>query len=343
NHEKDFARTPLVKKAGLKACLGIPIVADKRVLAAILFYMYEPREKDSHLIGLVSSVAGQLGSLIHRKITEEELRKAHEHLEKRVEKRTHELSDINEKLEKEVSTRRKAEESLRINNTALKKSNTDLDSFVYIASHDLKVPLINMEALLEILKEEIINQSDEVKDIIGKFEKSILRMKNTLNDISEVAKIQKNMEATDEELLFQDVLTEVTESIEEMIRRTRTTIHSDFGSCPSIRYPRITLKSILYNLVTNAIKYRSPLRDPEIKICTQIHNGHKILVVQDNGLGIDLEKHHEKLFGMFKRFHDHVEGSGIGLYIVKRMIENNGGKIDVQSQPGKGTAFTVIF
>jgi signal transduction histidine kinase len=78
-------------------------------------------------------------------------------------------------------------------------------------------------------------------------------------------------------------------------------------------------------------------------MCTQMHHEHPILMVQDNGLGINLHKHGEKLFGMFKRIHDYVEDSGIGLYIVKRMVENNGGKIDVESEPGKGSCFKVIF
>jgi PAS domain S-box-containing protein len=341
--DKDFVRTGLAEKAGLKAGLGVPIVANNKVLAAIIFYMFETKEEDQHQIKLVSSVAGQLGSLMHRKMAEEALRKAHEDLEKRVHERTSELSTINERLENEVRIRKKIEESLRINNTELKKSNTDLDSFVYIASHDLKVPLINMEALLTILKEEMTNQNEEIRDVMDKFEKSVSRMKNTLSDISEVAKIQKNLDDEEEEASFQAILDEVTGSIEKLITETRTVIHADFNFCPKIKYAKVNLKSILYNFITNAIKYRSPDRSPIIHICTQMHNEHPILMVEDNGLGIDLHKHREKLFGMFKRFHDHVEGSGIGLYIIKRMVENNGGKIDVESEPGKGTCFKVIF
>ncbi|HXA02556.1 MAG TPA: PAS domain S-box protein [Cytophagaceae bacterium] len=339
----DFKRAGLAYKAGLKASLGVPIVANNKVLAAIVFFMFETKEEDTHLIKLVSSVAGQLGTLMQRKMAEEALRKAHQELEKRVQERTSELSSINERLEKEVESRKKIEDTLRINNWELKKSNTDLDNFIYIASHDLKVPLINMEALLTILKEEMENQSDDVKDVMHKFEKSLLRMQHTLSDISNVARIQKNLEESSDKILFQDVLYEVIESIEELITQTKTNITADFSACPQIHYSRINLKSILYNFVTNAIKYRSPERTPVIKICSQLHHEHPILIVKDNGLGLDLTKHREKLFGMFKRFHDHVEGSGIGLYIVKRMVENKGGKVDVESEPGKGSSFKVIF
>jgi PAS domain S-box-containing protein len=339
---KDYPRTALTE-AGLKAALGVPIVAGDQVLAAIIFYQFDTRQHDEHMIKLVSSVAKQLGSVMHRKMAEEALHKAHEDLEKRVRERTAELSNINLRLENEINRRRKIEESLRLNNSELKKSNTDLDSFVYITSHDLKLPLINMEALLSILKEEMKDQNEEVNEVVDKFERSVTLMKHTLNDISEVAKIHKNLPQEVEDIFFEDILKEVTGSIEDVIIQRKAKIISDFSACPAIKYSRINMKSILYNFLTNGIKYRSPERDPVIKICTQKQEGHTVLSVEDNGLGLDLEKYREKLFGMFKRFHSHVEGSGIGLYIVKRMVENNGGKIEVESELGKGTIFKVIF
>jgi signal transduction histidine kinase len=102
------------------------------------------------------------------------------------------------------------------------------------------------------------------------------------------------------------------------------------------------MRSILYNLVSNAVKYSSPDRLPVIHITTEQLNDEVILTVSDNGLGMNPAYKH-KLFGMFKRLHDHVEGSGIGLYIVKRIIENNGGRIEVETELDVGTTFKVHF
>jgi signal transduction histidine kinase len=118
-------------------------------------------------------------------------------------------------------------------------------------------------------------------------------------------------------------------------------IISDF-QVKEIRFARKNLRSILYNLVSNALKYRSPHRSPRIQLESEQQGEWIRLSVHDNGLGIEAE-HIPKLFGMFKRLHTHVEGTGIGLYIVKRIVENNGGNIEVKSELGKGTSFNIYL
>ncbi|MDQ3290911.1 MAG: ATP-binding protein, partial [Bacteroidota bacterium] len=140
-----------------------------------------------------------------------------------------------------------------------------------------------------------------------------------------------------------ELMVEITESIAEQMKTENVELEYDFTEVTAINFSYINLKSILYNLITNAIKYKAPDRDPSIKVFTQqLPNGVK-LYVQDNGLGIDLEKNGPKLFTMFSRLHDHVEGSGIGLYIIKRIIENAGGSIEVNSQLEVGSTFIVTF
>lgn len=102
------------------------------------------------------------------------------------------------------------------------------------------------------------------------------------------------------------------------------------------------MRSIVYNLLSNSLKYRSPERTLELSISTESTPEYVILKVEDNGLGMK-KNDHAKIFYMFKRLHDHVEGTGIGLYIVKRIVENAGGKIEVESEEGKGTTFQVYF
>jgi len=103
------------------------------------------------------------------------------------------------------------------------------------------------------------------------------------------------------------------------------------------------LDSILMNLFTNAIMYKSPDRDPIITLSSSRENGYTILSINDNGLGIDLKKYGDKLFGMYKTFHDNADAKGIGLFLTKNQIEAMGGKITVSSEVGQGTTFYIHF
>ena len=99
---------------------------------------------------------------------------------------------------------------------------------------------------------------------------------------------------------------------------------------------------MVFNLLSNALKYRAPERRPQVRLRTQLAGRYVVLEVEDNGLGLTAA-HGQKLFGMFQRFHDHVEGSGIGLYMVKKMVENAGGRIEVRSKLNQGSTFLVYF
>ncbi|HEY8401018.1 MAG TPA: PAS domain S-box protein [Cytophagaceae bacterium] len=342
-HDDNIVRKELISRAGLKACLGIPVYGKNKVIAVILLFKQESMASDEKIIKLVSSIAKQLGEVLLRKKAEKNLLLAKEKLAKKVEERTAELTRTNQILQEEIKIRNDIEESLRINNEELIKTNNDLDNFVYIASHDLKVPLINMEVLFNLLKNEYKPDKEEFNIILYKVEQSIKRMKQTLIDITEVAKAQKNFKENIEQITFEDEVEQIKASIEEMIRMNNAQIYFDFSQCPTINYSRLNLKSILYNFITNAIKYRSMERTPEIFIQTEQKDNFILLTIRDNGLGIDLERNGDKLFGLFKRFHDHVEGSGIGLYIIKKIVENNEGWIDVESKLGTGTTFKVYL
>ena len=129
-----------------------------------------------------------------------------------------------------------------------------------------------------------------------------------------------------------------------MIPTNEAEIEVDFSGFRKLRYPRKNLRSVLYNLVSNAIKYADPQRAPRVTVKTYMSTAANdcVLSVADNGLGI-ADKQLSKLFTMFKRLHDHVEGSGIGLYLVKRILDNSGDRILVESQPGEGSVFNVYF
>lgn len=238
------------------------------------------------------------------------------------------MTDINDELSE------KNNELLRINN--------DLDNFVYTASHDLKSPIANMEGIVTLLRDimhgKLSSEDEQILDMAGN---AINKLKETIADLAEITKVQKELQSSVEPLQFANTFQDVKSDIQSLIDDTHATIKTDF-KVKDVLYARKNLRSIFYNLVSNAIKYRSPDRPAEVSVKTYKEGDYTVLEVSDNGLGIKKEQHH-KLFSMFKRLHTHVEGSGIGLYIVKRIIENNHGKITVESDLDKGTTFKVYF
>ncbi len=232
---------------------------------------------------------------------------------------------------------------LEKSNTHLTKLNQDLDHFVYSASHDLKSPVNNIEGLMILLRDELEQYDNpESHQLLSRIEGSLSRVKRSINNLTDVLKVQRNPYEDKELLNFEELLEEIKTENAELIRNANAEILSELY-IKELHYSRTGLKSILYNLITNAVKYRSDKRSPMIKIKTSPLDANVMITVEDNGLGMDLKKHHDKVFGLFKRMHDHVEGSGIGLHIIKRLIEENGGSIEVESELDKRTIFKVIL
>ncbi|MFN3405383.1 MAG: PAS domain S-box protein [Cytophagaceae bacterium] len=245
----------------------------------------------------------------------------------------------------DITELRRAEENLERKNRELLKINNDLDNFIYTASHDLKAPVANIEGLLysmvDILDEET-KANEEFQSILTLIEKSIDRFKNTILDLTEVSKAQKSLHEDVEEVPCGNIIEDVLFSIRNQVEQSCGKIHVDVAECKTVRFSRKNFQSIVYNIISNAIKYRDPDKTLEVHVSTSIQGEYSILTVKDNGLGIS-ESNKTKLFTMFKRFHDHVEGSGIGLYIVKRIVDNAGGKIEVESVENAGTTFKIYF
>ncbi len=260
--------------------------------------------------------------------TEEQLIKMNNELERRVNERTKDLLA--------------SEEELKVKNTELKRTNIDLDNFIYTASHDLKSPISNIEGLTtmlnRLLDQRLEPNEKKLMDMIGL---SIIKFKKTIADLAEITKAQKNLNQKMDPISFQEVIEEVLLDLSENFNATKPTIIQDLQS-RTVMGSMKNIRSIIYNLVTNAVKYRSPERPLQLEIKTYQEAEYVVLVVKDNGLGIN-KKYHSKLFHMFKRLHTHVEGTGIGLYIIKRTIENYGGKIEFESEENEGSEFKVYF
>ena len=234
---------------------------------------------------------------------------------------------------------------LSTKNKELEKTNNDLDNFVYAASHDLKAPVSNIEGLtnllLECIQEESIH-NNKIFTALSMIDFSIKRFKNTIQDLTDIAKINKYIPDDITEIDVNEVIEEVTIMISEMIHKNGARILVRTTACHKVFFSFSNLKSLVYNLLSNALKYRHPDRTPEIIIESRCEADKFILSVQDNGIGIE-PRNQEKIFTMFKRLHNHVEGNGVGLFLVKRIVDNAGGKITLSSVPGKGSTFKVFL
>jgi two-component system, OmpR family, phosphate regulon sensor histidine kinase PhoR len=230
----------------------------------------------------------------------------------------------------------------------LEKLNASHETFIYSVSHDLKAPLANIEGLVQHLTatsgqliEKGTAAGQEQQIIAEMLGQAVSTMKNILNELSEIAKIEGNYKEEVEIVLFEDILREVQMTVNDKIKESKADIQLDIRE-PEIEFSRKNLRSILYNLLSNAIKYKSPVRPPEILIKTEKDNGFIKISVKDNGLGIS-EEQMNLIFVPFTRLEKDVEGTGIGLYLLKKVIENAGGKILVDSKIGEGSDFVVYL
>ena len=237
-----------------------------------------------------------------------------------------------------------AQRELTASNKRLQRSNIDLDNFVYVASHDLKAPAVNIEALVSTMHEVMQNpeEAQELPVILEMIQTSVSRFKQTLEDLSDIARMQRDTPEDVSEVAFEDAYNVAYADLTRLADEAMGTIDVDFSLAPSVRFSRGGLRSVVYNLVSNAIKYREPHRKLHVQVWTEMNDHFTILHVKDNGMGMP-ERGREKVFTMFKRLHSHVEGSGVGLYIIKRAVENAGGTIDLETQEGVGSHFRVYF
>ena len=234
---------------------------------------------------------------------------------------------------------------LKHTNEQLQRTNVDLDNFIYTASHDLKAPIANIEGLLYLLQEELpaaVAQDAQVKPTLTRMLDSVERFKRTIDHLTEVSKLQKENERATAAVNLAAVIEDVRQDLLPMAQAVGAKLVVDVAALPPIQFSEKNLRSIVYNLLSNAVKYHSPDRPPRVDVRAHVHAGHTVLEVHDNGLGM-APSQLPKLFGMFQRLHTHVEGSGIGLYMVKRMVENAGGRIEVHTQLGAGTTFFVYL
>ena len=282
-------------------------------------------------------------SFIDIYIQQRKLEDAYNNLELIVLKRTTDLNKKNLDLNAEIEKRKTIEAELQIYNQKLISLNNNLDQFVYTASHDLKLPVANLEALISALEDELESPiPEDVLEILDMQGGAIVQLKNTINELIDI--IRKENEGTSfETFKVKPVLEEIETSIASLINKSNSVIINNFSEVEDFTFNRVAFKSLLYNLITNAIKYKHSERDPYLKLNFTTLEGIKYLSVADNGRGMNDEEK-GKLFNLFERMDNHdVEGTGMGLYIVKKLLDKYNVSIKVNSQKNIGTEFIFCF
>jgi PAS domain S-box-containing protein len=248
--------------------------------------------------------------------------------------------DTTQRFELETDLK-STKERLELLSNQLQKQNDKLLNFAHITSHNLRAPVSNLNTLIYFHKESKDQQDRDL--LFTKIETVNQHLSTTLNDLIESLKIQEDFEIEKENISLNDTLNKAKEILVAQIISSKAIVTSNFKAFDIISYPKNYLDSIILNLFTNAIKYASPDRIPEIHFETKIIDEQFILFVSDNGLGINLKRNAHKMFGFNKTFHRHPDAKGVGLFIIKTQIEALGGEISVESEVEKGSAFKIIF
>jgi len=255
-----------------------------------------------------------------------------------IEQQVNSLDVIRKNLESEVKSRT---EDLRSTNKELIIQNTQLEQYAYITAHNLRAPVARLKGLTYLF--EKLSLTDETnREILTRIKDSALDMEGVLNDLNTILEI-KHLDTQNREVVqVREILEKIQNRLSDTISIKKVIFDLQLG-IRSMHVIRPYFESILYNLINNGIKYSAENRLPRISIKTYSHDSGCYLEIADNGIGINLDQHREKLFGLYQRFHDHITGKGIGLYLVKTQVETMGGHIEIQSEEGVGTTFIIRF
>ncbi|OCX52457.1 hypothetical protein BEL04_13420 [Mucilaginibacter sp. PPCGB 2223] len=241
------------------------------------------------------------------------------------------FQDINEIKTKELN--------LQASLDILSEQNKRLQNFAHIVSHNLRSHSGNLQFMVNIFEEDI--SVDDRQEIFNNIRSISESLATTIDHLNEIVKIQteinKELKPVDLALVFKNT----QNALDTNISDTKAIICCDFSACPVVNYIPAYLESIFLNLLTNSLKYRQPGRSPRIVCNSYIEEGRPYITFEDNGSGIDLTKHADKVFGMYKTFHQNTNAKGIGLFITRNQIESLGGTITVESTVNVGTKFTI--
>jgi len=240
-------------------------------------------------------------------------------------------------------THKKKQEAERNNLiTNLTQINDDLKQLTYTTSHDLRSPVSNLLSVFNFIDISKI-QDPETIEFIGMLRSASESLKETLNNYVDVLSQKDSLNIHREDINVNDTLNTVLHSVGSLIHESGVTINLNFAGDCIINFNKSYLESVFLNLITNSIKYARPEIAPVINISFRVHKGLKQLLFADNGLGFDMDRVKDKIFGFHQTFHHHHDSKGIGLYLVYNHITSLGGQITIESKPNQGATFIISF
>ena len=227
-------------------------------------------------------------------------------------------------------------------NKELIQQNEQLNQYSYIISHNLRAPIVTLLGLVNIFNQSK-NDPVETEAIISHIGKSAHHLDTVIKDLNYVLSV------TDKNAIMSSVNLEEEFDVVKFLLKNEITesdamITSNFSAYPTVYSIKSYIHNIMYNLLSNGLKYKKENTAPNITISSYKHPGGMVCIeFSDDGIGLDLDKFRDKLFGFYKRFHAHVEGKGIGLHLIKKQIDSLDGRIEVESVVNKGTTFRVLL
>jgi signal transduction histidine kinase len=271
------------------------------------------------------------------KRAEADLRQHRDHLAELVEERTAELVASNELLQQEIAERKRTENELAERASELARSNAELEQFAYVASHDLQEPLRIVSSYLQLLERRCQDQLDETgHEFIGFAVNGVVRMKQLITDLLAFSRVSTRSQGP-APTSSEQVLEQVLGDLQMVIEDNKATVTHD--PLPTVSADATQLAQLFRNLIGNSIKFRSE-QPPRIHIGAEERGDSWLFSIRDNGIGIN-PQYAERIFVIFERLHgmNDYPGTGIGLAICKKIVEQHGGQIWVESEVGAGATF----
>ena len=218
---------------------------------------------------------------------------------------------------------------------------SDYETLLDTISHDIKTPLTSMMLTISQLKKMLTEKNEKFQLLFSILENAIIKMQVIINELTDAGKVIHEDKAEEELLNFENILEDVRLTLASNISESGASIKSEIN-ISELHFSRRKLRSIIYNLVNNAIKFKAPDRKPIITIKTSTEDSYIVISVKDNGIGIDSNKQ-KNVFSKYFRVENGIDGSGIGLYLVQEIVKNSGGKIELISETGTGSEFKVYL
>lgn len=232
--------------------------------------------------------------------------------------------------------------NLQLNTGELIGAIKGLEQFSYIISHNLRAPVANILGLTKLLNGP--EYSEEVRENLRKeIRSNAKRMDKVMKDLNQILQVKHDFSEARQLIDLNEIVASIKTGLGDLIEKEKINIVTDFREIDKIKSTSSFIHSIFYNLIFNSIKFRRPDIVAIINITSQRQNGTYRFIFKDNGVGLDLTKKKDEIFGLYKRFHQHVEGKGMGLFMVKTQVEMLGGKITMESEVNCGSSFIIEF